>query len=141
MKIKAIKKDIKSMKLSVPVDGIIEINENGVAEVSSKCGKMLIEGTNDWKEYKDVKKSDDIENDSEKVDEDLEESNSESEEHQPTDKEVIDGLNTLSLEDCIATAKAAGYPTKEWEKLSKNDRAAEKLMRQYLVKKYKASIK
>ena len=44
MKIKAKNSDIKSMKLSVPLDGIIEIDANGVAEVSTKCGKMLIEG-------------------------------------------------------------------------------------------------
>lgn len=149
MKIKAINKNIKSMKLSVPVDGLIEIDENGMAEVSSKCGKMLIEGTNDWKEFKGDKEDSEEEKvdeqgskDGEQADNDTTEENEAGEvDKQPTDEEIIDGLKKLSLEDCIATAKEAGYPEKEWEKLSKNEKAAEKLMRNYLVKKYKESVK
>jgi len=175
MKIQAINKNIKSMKLSVPVDGLIEIDENGMAEVSSKCGKMLIEGTNDWKEFKgdkedsDEKKVDEQgsnggeqtstdtaeENEdaaeqgseqtedeqSENADEKPADEQTEDADKQPTDEEIIEGLKKLSLEDCIATAKEAGYPEKEWEKLSKNEKAAEKMMRNYLVKKYKESVK
>ncbi len=149
MKIKAKNSDIKSMKLSVPLDGIIEIDANGVAEVSTKCGKMLIEGTNDWKELKDDKEDSDEtkvdeqgSKDGEQGDTDTtEENEGGKEDEQPTDEEIIEGLKKLSLEDCIATAKEAGYPEKEWEKLSKNEKAAEKMMRNYLVKKYKESVK
>lgn len=149
MKIKAKNSDIKSMKLSVPLDGIIEIDANGVAEVSTKCGKMLIEGTNDWKELKDDKEDSDEtkvdeqgSKDGEQGDTDTTEENEDGkEDEQPTDEEIIEGLKKLSLEDCIATAKEAGYPEKEWKKLSKNEKAAEKMMRNYLVKKYKESVK
>ena len=149
MKIKAKNSDIKSMKLSVPLDGIIEIDANGVAEVSTKCGKMLIEGTNDWKELKEDKEDSDEtkvdeqgSKDGEQGDTDTTEENEDGkEDEQPTDEEIIEGLKKLSLEDCIATAKEAGYPEKEWEKLSKNEKAAEKMMRNYLVKKYKESVK
>lgn len=140
------------MKLNVPIDGLVEIDENGVVEVSKRCGEMLINGTNDWKKY-----SDDTEDaDDEKVDEqgskdgeqadtdttsEDEKDSEDSEEKQATDKEIIDGLKKLSLQECIDTAKEAGYPEKEWEKFSKNEKAPEKLMRQYLVKKYKESVK
>ena len=57
------------------------------------------------------------------------------------DKEIIAGLNKLPLEACIETAKEAGYPESEWGKLIKNEKAAEKLMQKYLVRKYKESVK
>lgn len=153
MKIQAKNQDIKSMKLSVPVDGLIEIDEKGIAEVSEKCGKMLIEGTSDWKEFKagkgTVKADEDGEQDAEDVEEpeteyaeDTEDTDEAEDAKKPaTDKEIIAGLNKLPLEACIETAKEAGYPEAEWEKLIKNEKAAEKLMQKYLVRKYKDSIK
>lgn len=149
MKIQAKNQDIKSMKLSVPVDGLIEIDENGIAEVSEKCGKMLIEGTSDWKEFKAGKGTGNAEEDGEQDAEDAEEPETDDAEDtdeaedakKPTDKEIIAGLNKLPLEACIETAKEAGYPETEWEKLIKNEKAAEKLMQKYLVRKYKESIK
>lgn len=137
------------MKLSVPVDGLIEIDENGIAEVSEKCGKMLIEGTSDWKEFKAGKGTGNAEEDGEQDAEDAEEPETDDAEDtdeaedakKPTDKEIIAGLNKLPLEACIETAKEAGYPETEWEKLIKNEKAAEKLMQKYLVRKYKESIK
>ena len=119
---------IKSMKLNVPIDGIIEIDENGVAEVSSKCGQMLIEGTNDWEKFGEKKVSNE------------EETNAEAEEKDEnadiSDEEVIEGIKQMSLDECVALAKQSGYPEKEWEKFAKNEKAAEKLMRQYLIKKF-----
>lgn len=153
------------MKLNVPVDGLIDIDENGVAEVSSRCGKMLIEGTADWQEYKagkTAKKSEDDgeqagnahvdggdagepENDNTDGNEGETETDGEDAEGgedkaQISDDKIIEGLKQLSLEDCIKTAQEAGYPKKEWEKLSKNEKAAERLMRNYLVKKFKDTI-
>lgn len=136
MKIQAKNQDIKSMKLSVPVDGLIEIDENGIAEVSEKCGMMLILGTSDWKEFKAGKGTGDTEKDGEQDAEDVDEAKKPS-----TDKEIIEGLNKMPLEACIATAKEAGYPETEWGKLIKNEKAAEKLMQKYLVRKYKDSVK
>ena len=136
MKIQAKNQDIKSMKLSVPVDGLIEIDENGIAEVSEKCGTMLILGTSDWKEFKAGKGTGDTEKDGEQDAEDVDEAKKPS-----TDKEIIEGLNKMPLEACIATAKEAGYPETEWGKLIKNEKAAEKLMQKYLVRKYKDSVK
>lgn len=131
------------MKLSVPVDGLIEIDANGIVEVSEECGRMLIEGTNDWEKFGEGKDTKDGKKGSEKAPASgkKEEGKGEGDEGQLSDKEAIEALQQLSLADCIETAKAAGYPEKEWEKLSKNEKSAEKLMRTYLVKKYKDSIK
>ena len=143
MKIQAKNKNIKSMKLSVPVDGLIEIDANGIVEVSEECGRMLIEGTNDWEKFGEGKDTKNGKKGSEKAPSSgkKEEGEGEGDEGQLSDKEAIETLQQLSLADCIETAKAAGYPEKEWEKLSKNEKSAEKLMRTYLVKKYKDSIK
>ena len=143
MKIQAKNKNIKSMKLSVPVDGLIEIDANGIVEVSEECGRMLIEGTNDWEKFGECKDTKNGKKGSEKAPASgkKEEYEGEGDEGQLSDKEAIEALQQLSLADCIETAKAAGYPEKEWEKLSKNEKSAEKLMRTYLVKKYKDSIK
>ena len=140
MKIVAKNKNIKSMKLNVPVDGCIDIDENGIAEVSQSCGEMLIKGTLDWKEFVDGKDTAENEKEPEQGNND---GNQESEEGSDavSNEEIIEGLKKLSLDECIATAKEANYPKKEWEKLSKNEKAAEKLMRQYLVKKFKESLK
>lgn len=135
------------MKLSVPVDGLIEIDEKGIAEVSEKCGKMLIEGTSDWKEFKAGKGTGKVEKDGEQDAEDVEEPETEDSDEAENakkpvaDKEIIAGLNKLPLEACIETAKEAGYPESEWGKLIKNEKAAEKLMQKYLVRKYKESVK
>ena len=138
------------MKLNVPVDGLIEIDEKGIAEVSEKCGEMLIKGTSDWKEFKagkgTGKAEENVEQDAEDVEEpeteDAEDTDEAEDAKKPaTDKEIIAGLNKLPLDACIETAKEAGYPEAEWEKLSKNGKAAEKLMQKYLVRKYKESIK
>lgn len=119
---------IKSMKLNVPIDGIIEIDENGVAEVSSKCGQMLIEGTNDWEKFGEKKVSNEEETNAEAGEKD--------ENADISDEEVIEGIKQMSLDECVALAKQSGYPEKEWEKFAKNEKAAEKLMRQYLIKKF-----
>ena len=135
------------MKLSVPVDGLIEIDEKGIAEVSEKCGKMLIEGTSDWKEFKAGKGTGKVEKDGEQDAEDVEEPETEDSDEAENakkpvaDKEIIAGLNKLPLEACIETAKEAGYSESEWGKLIKNEKAAEKLMQKYLVRKYKESVK
>lgn len=128
------------MKLNVPVDGCIDIDENGIAEVSQSCGMMLINGTLDWKEFSEGKDTEESVKEPEQGENDGNQESGE-DSNDVSNEEVIEGLKKLSLDECIATAKEAGYPEKEWEKLSKNEKAAEKLMRQYLVKKFKESVK
>lgn len=117
--IKAKNSHIKSMKLNVPYDGAIDIDANGIAFVSEKAAKALVNGTNDW-EY--VKKENPIDED--------EKSNNKSEKSE--EEQVVSEIKQMQLEGMIQMAKEMNYPEKEWSRFAKK----EKLMAAYLIKKY-----
>lgn len=104
------------MKLIVPIDGTINIDANGIADISDKAAEMLVNGTKDW-EYLDSNPKTVKGNSKEKKSE---------------DEEVVAGIKAMTLEDMISTATEAGYPETEWKRFSKKD----KLMAAYLIKKY-----
>lgn len=154
MKIKAINPKVRSMKLQVPYDGLITINEEGVAEVSDKAAKLLVNGTADWAyltsgETKGKGKKDG-EQEPKKTEPTPPEENEEVVEETETPEDgdggkeevdetklIIDGIKKMSLEEMIATAKDAGYPEDEYKKFMKKD----KMMAAYLIKKYNESQK
>jgi hypothetical protein len=113
MKIKAKNPSVKGMKLIVPIDGTIEIDANGIADVSDKAANLLVNNTNDW-QFLNAAKAD---------------SNDEPEDD---DARIVQGIKKMSLEDMISMAQEAEYPESEWKKFSKKD----KLMAAYLIKKY-----
>ena len=123
MKIKARNSKVASMKLCVPVDGVIDIDANGVAEVSPKCAAVLVKGTNDWDYVKKAaaeKEVEEEEDDTEDVGEDL------------SDRERFSNwLDSLSVSQMKDYAKEGNLPEDEYEKLS-----SKKLMKEYLLKKY-----
>lgn len=121
MKIVSINHSVKSMKLTVPFDGNIDIDANGIAEVSDKCAEALIKGTKDWK-YLDEDKNG------------VEDGKGEGD---VGDKEIKEGINKMSLEEMIELAKESNYPESEWNKFAKNEKNATKLMSAYLFKMYK----
>ena len=121
MKIVSINHSVKSMKLTVPFDGNIDIDANGIAEVSDKCAEALVKGTKDWK-YLDEDKNG------------VEDGKGESD---VSDKEIKEGINKMSLEEMIELAKESNYPESEWDKFAKNEKNATKLMSAYLFKMYK----
>lgn len=133
MKIKAKNSKIASMKLCVPVDGVISIDHSGVAEVSPKCAALLVKGTNDW-EYlkKSAAKTEDEENTSTDEVEEPEAEEEETEEDGKSDRErfeaYLDGLTVAQMKDY---AKEGNLPAEEYDKLS-----SKKLMKAYLLKKY-----
>lgn len=133
MKIKAKNSKIASMKLCVPVDGVISIDHNGVAEVSPKCAALLVKGTNDW-EYlkKSAAKTEEEEKTSTDEVEELEADEEETEEDGKSDRErfeaYLDGLTVAQMKDY---AKEGNLPAEEYDKLS-----SKKLMKAYLLKKY-----
>lgn len=133
MKIKAKNSKIASMKLCVPVDGVISIDHNGVAEVSPKCAALLVKGTNDW-EYlkKSAAKTEEEEKTSTDEVEELEAEEEETEEDGKSDRErfeaYLDGLTVAQMKDY---AKEGNLPAEEYDKLS-----SKKLMKAYLLKKY-----
>ena len=121
MKIVSINHSVKSMKLTVPFDGNIDIDANGIAEVSDKCAEALVKGTKDGK-YLDEDKNG------------IEDGKGEGD---VSDKEIKKGINKMSLEEMIELAKESNYPESEWEKFAKNEKNATKLMSAYLFKMYK----
>lgn len=133
MKIKAKNSKIASMKLCVPVDGVISIDHSGVAEVSPKCAALLVKGTNDW-EYlkKSAAKTEEEEKTSTDEVEEPETEEEETEEDGKSDRErfeaYLDGLTVAQMKDY---AKEGNLPAEEYDKLS-----SKKLMKAYLLKKY-----
>lgn len=133
MKIKAKNSKIASMKLCVPVDGVISIDHSGVAEVSPKCAALLVKGTNDW-EYlkKSAAKTEEEEKTSTDEVEEHEAEEEETEEDGKSDRErfeaYLDGLTVAQMKDY---AKEGNLPAEEYDKLS-----SKKLMKAYLLKKY-----
>lgn len=135
MKIKAKNNTVKSIQLMIPYDGIIEIDNDGIAEVSEKAAKVLVECTNDW-EYADEKETDaetDNADETTTSEADIVDETATSEEK---NDEIIDGIRNMSLDAMITMATEAGYPEKDWKKYAKKD----KLMAAYLIKQYKATI-
>jgi len=120
MKIKAKNPKVASMKLCVPVDGIIDIDSNGLTDVSPKCAAHLVTGTNDW-EY--LKK---------KVESEEESEEDENGDGEISEKEEFDaGLKGMSITEMKDMAKEAGYPEEEWTGLTNK-----KVMSAYLSKKF-----
>ena len=140
-KIKAIDPQVKGMKLCVPVDGIISIDAEGIAVVSDKAAKILIEGTNDWKmadEGKDAGTDDKSVEKAKKTAEKAPATESKENEDAEAD-EVVEGIKKMNLEELVAMAEEAGYDKAEWEKFaSKTGKTGIKLMSAYLIKKYNA---
>lgn len=135
MKIKAKNSKIASMKLCVPVDGVISIDHSGVAEVSPKCAALLVKGTNDWEYLKKsaAKNEEEEKTSTDEVEEpEAEEEEGETEEDGKSDRErfeaYLDGLTVAQMKDY---AKEGNLPAEEYDKLS-----SKKLMKAYLLKKY-----
>lgn len=117
MKIQARNSNVHSMSLVVPVDGIISINEQGIADVSPKCAAALVRGTSDWDFVKST------------VEEEVEET-----EEEVTEQKGLleDELKDMKFADMKTMAEEAGLPEEEWSKLN-----SKKLLTAYLIKKFK----
>lgn len=125
MKIKTKNLKNSSMNLIVPVDGLITIDANGVAEVSAKCAVVLVTSTNDWDYLKKSKEED-------ATDSKNESSATKTENAELSEREELqEKLKSMKLEDMKEMAKEVGLPEEEWEKLN-----SKKLMSAYLIKKY-----
>lgn len=128
MKIKAKNQNIASMKLIVPIDGLITIDANGEAEVSPKCAVLLVSNTNDWqyvgKAAKEVTEGHDEENDDEGT------KNVEKSERELLEEKVKTAKIAELKEMCVE----AEFPEDEWKSLSKA------LLSAYILKKYDEAI-
>ncbi len=138
-KIKAIDPTIKGMKLQIPVDGLISIDATGIAVVSDKAAKILVEGTNDWEYIGEGKGTETAEKTGEQAENDAEQAPETADEDKSDDNEVIEGIKKMNLQELISMAEEAGYDKAEWEKFAtKTEKSAVKLMSVYLIKKYNA---
>ena len=123
MKIKAINPKISNTKLIVPIDGVINVDTEGVAEVSAKCAVQLVNNTSDWEYFKSG---------SEEVEDEQEDETEQIEEHR---SELKDQLDEMKLSEMKEMAEEAGLPEEEWKKLG-----SKKLMSAYLLKKFDKAV-
>lgn len=115
MKLKTNNTALHGSRLTVPVDGTIQIDRNGEINVSEACAAQLLT-LPDWIVVS-------------------EEAPKEEAPAADPDAEVIAAIRSMSMEEMLAAAAEAGYPAEEYSKYKKNS----KLMAAYLVKKYKAA--
>lgn len=115
MKLKTNNTALHGSRLTVPVDGTIQIDRNGEINVSEACAAQLLT-LPDWIAVSEGAPA-------------------ATPEVADPDAEVIAAIRSMSMEEMLAAAAEAGYPAEEYSKYKKNS----KLMAAYLVKKYKAA--
>lgn len=120
MKLKTSNASLYGSRLTVPVDGTIQIDRNGEINVSEVCARHLLTLPEWLAVGKGVK----------------EDAAPAAETAEDQDKAIIDQIRAMSLEEMLETAAEAEYPEDEYKKFKKNS----KLMAAYLVKKYKAAV-
>lgn len=120
MKLKTSNASLYGSRLTVPVDGTIQIDRNGEINVSEVCARHLLT-LPEWAVVGKAAK---------------EEEAPAAEPADDQDKAIIDQIRAMSLEEMLETAAEAEYPEDEYKKFKKNA----KLMAAYLVKKYKAAV-
>nr|DAI80919.1 MAG TPA: hypothetical protein [Bacteriophage sp.] len=120
MKLKTSNASLYGSRLTVPVDGTIQIDRNGEINVSEACARHLLT-LPEWAVVGKATKEDEV---------------PAAEPAEDQDKTIIDQIRAMSLEEMLETAAEAEYPEDEYKKFKKNA----KLMAAYLVKKYKAAV-
>jgi hypothetical protein len=120
MKLKTSNASLYGSRLTVPVDGTIQIDRNGEINVSEACAHRLLT-LPEWAVVGKATKEDEV---------------PAAEPAEDQDKTIIDQIRAMSLEEMLETAAEAEYPEDEYKKFKKNA----KLMAAYLVKKYKAAV-
>lgn len=120
MKLKTSNASLYGSRLTVPVDGTIQIDHNGEINVSEACARHLLT-LPEWAVVGKAAK---------------EEEAPAAEPAEDQDKAIIDQIRAMSLEEMLETAAEAEYPEDEYKKFKKNA----KLMAAYLAKKYKAAV-
>ena len=120
MKLKTSNASLYGSRLTVPVDGTIQIDHNGEINVSEACARHLLT-LPEWAHVGKATKEDEV---------------PAAEPAEDQDKAIIDQIRAMSLEEMLETAAEAEYPEDEYKKFKKNA----KLMAAYLVKKYKAAV-
>lgn len=128
MKIKAKDNNVRNNKLIVPIDGLIVVDGEGIAEVSAKCAVLLVNNTNNWEYVKNSEKK------SEETPETEGEETTDGGDENPSEEDeralLEEKLNSSSVAELKAMCEEAKLPEEEWGKLTK------KLLVKYLMEKY-----
>ena len=136
MKIQAKQKNMRSVNMSVPVDGVVTIDANGQVEVSDKAAALLLTNPRDWGKVETAAKHTKITKPkTTKDDEGKDEGNAETE---PTPAEVVEAIKAMNREELAEFAKASDYPESIIEKL--NVEGKEKAFSTWVVKMYQDSL-
>lgn len=136
MKVKNLK-GLKNIKISVPVDGTVDLDGEGCFEASDKCALALTQSAPmDWQK---VTKTQPIApaNAGNTGDNEGDEDEGEGEEGDDN-AEIIDGIKKMTLKQMVETATEAGYPEEEWKSFNIGTKKA--LFAAYLIKKFEESL-
>lgn len=141
MKIKAINPAIVAMQLIVPIDGLISIDKNGIADVSPKCATMLVKGTSDWAfvsgkgaAEKDVEVEE--QEQEQQVETEAVDAEPETEETENEREKIEEMLSGMNLTEMKKYAAEAGIAESEYATIG-----TKKLMRAFLLQKYDEASK
>jgi hypothetical protein len=135
MQIKTNKESNFGIKIKLPIDGVVEIDNNGIVEVSEDCGNLMVEQSPEsWEIVESKSKTTPIKK---KVVEESEENpadeNSERVEGSETSNMdgVIEELKSMKLPELIDLVKKSNHPETEWIKYKSN----KLLLTNYIIKK------
>lgn len=132
MKIKTIRVEVFGLSLIVPIDGRIDIDKDGIADVSEECAKVLTTATNDW-DYVVSESDEEIEETDEEDEEDRVEGTVDKTDAETADVEELgDNLKDMTLEQLRETARELNLPEDEWKKILNKSKLSE-----YIIEKYK----
>ena len=138
MKIKAINPAIVAMQLIVPIDGLISIDKNGIADVSPKCATMLVKGTSDWAFVSGkgaAEKDAEVEEQEQEPQAEAEVVDAEPETENEREK-IEEMLADMNLTEMKKYAAEAGIAESEYATIG-----TKKLMRAFLLQKYDEASK
>lgn len=125
VQIKAKNETVRKMNLIMPEDGMVEINAEGIAEVSEKCAEIMTTCTPDW-ERVDVITEHDEENENSNDNND----DNEEEEEEDERSQLEARVKKANVEELRAICKEMEFNEDEYGKLSKKN------LQKYILDKY-----
>lgn len=121
VQIKAKNETVRKMNLIMPEDGMVEINAEGIAEVSEKCAEIMTTCTPDWERV-------DVITEHNKENENSDDNNDNDEEDERTQLEAK--VKKANIEELKAICKEMEFDEDEYGKLSKKN------LQKYILDKY-----
>lgn len=119
VQIKAKNETVRKMNLIMPEDGMVEINAEGIAEVSEKCAEIMTTCTSDWERV-------DVITEHNKENENSDNNNDEEDERTQLEAKV----KKATIEELKAICKEMEFDEDEYGKLSKKN------LQKYILNKY-----